>query len=305
MKVVYIDCTEQGHSIIKEHSLFDKIPDLILNVGDPDDGQLVSLLDGAAAIINGHTTMNADLLGLCSALKIIVFLGTGASSYIDLAAAERQGINVLTVRGYGNRTNAEHAFALILSASRNIASMDREIRQGKWAASEGIELSGKRLGIVGAGGVGTELIKIAHAFGMEVVAWNRSPIPEGLPCKQVALDELLTTSDVVSLHLTLNDATHGIIGKEQLAMLKREAILVNVGRGALVDEMALIEVLKNKRIRHAGLDVFIQEPLPPSHGLTKLNNVTLTAHAAFNSREAMVRLLSQGFDTLAQEIQKH
>ncbi|TCT09555.1 2-hydroxyacid dehydrogenase [Paralcaligenes ureilyticus] len=305
MKTVYIDCTEYGHSIIKEHSLLDRIPGLVLNVGDPDENALHSLLDGATAIVNGHTVMDAGLLGRCSALKTIVFLGTGASSYIDLAAAEKCGINVLTVRGYGNRTNAEHALALILSASRNIASMDREIRQGKWATPVGMELSGKRLGVVGAGGVGAELIKIAHAFGMDVVAWNRSPIAEGLPCKQVAFDELLISSDVVSLHLTLNDATRGIIGKKQLAMLKKEAILVNVGRGALIDEPALIEVLKNKKIRHAALDVFTQEPLPPNHELTRLDNVTLTAHAAFNSHEAMARLLSQGFDTLAQAINKH
>jgi D-3-phosphoglycerate dehydrogenase len=305
MKTVYIDCTEYGHSIIKEHSLLNRVPGLVLNVGDPDENALHFLLDGATAIVNGHTVMDAGLLGRCSTLKTIVFLGTGASSYIDLAAAEKYGINVLTVRGYGNRTNAEHALALILSASRNIASMDREIRQGKWATPVGMELSGKRLGVVGAGGVGAELIKIAHAFGMEVVAWNRSPIPESLPCKQVEFDELLISSDVVSLHLTLNDATRGIIGKKQLAMLKKEAILVNVGRGALIDEPALIEVLKNKKIRHAALDVFTQEPLPPSHELTTLDNVTLTAHAAFNSHEAMARLLSQGFDTLAQAITKH
>ncbi len=302
MKTAYIDCTAYGHSVLKAHSILDKIPGLQLYVGDPSPQELDELLDTTVGIINGHTIIDAAMLDRCNALKTIVFLGTGASTYIDLAAAEKRGIEVLTVRGYGDRTIAEHTFALMLSASRQIASMDREIRQGIWRTPVGIELLGKRLGIVGVGGVGNELIKMAHSFGMEVVAWNRSPIAKELPCKQLELNELLATSDVVSLHLALNDETRGIIGSDQLALMKKEAILVNAGRGALVDEAALIAALQAKRIAHAALDVFEQEPLPSDHLLTTLDNVTLTAHAAFSSEEAMARLLAKGFDTLKQNL---
>lgn len=302
MKTAYIDCTAYGHSVLKANSILDKLPDLHLFVGDPDTQELDALLDGAVGIINGHTLIDAAMLDRCNALKSIVFLGTGASTYIDLDAAEKRGIEVLTVRGYGDRTIAEHAFALMLSASRHVAIMDREIRQGHWRTPVGVELLGKRLGIIGVGGVGSELINMAHGFGMEVVAWNRSPIAKELPCKQVDLDELLRTSDVVSLHLALNDATRGIIAEDQLALMKKEAILVNVGRGALIDEAALVKALQAERIAHAALDVFEQEPLPGDHVLTTLQNVTLTAHAAFSSEEAMARLLSKGFDTLKQNL---
>lgn len=302
MKTAYIDCTAYGHSVLKTNAILDKIPGLELYVGDPSPHELDALLDGTVGIINGHTIIDDALLQRCNALKTIVFLGTGASTYIDLAAAKKRGIEVLTVRGYGDRTIAEHGFALMLSASRHIATMDRELRQGLWRTPVGIELFGKRLGIIGVGGVGKELITMAHGFGMEVVAWNRSPIAQDLLCKHIELDELLATSDVVSLHLALNEATVGIIGAAQLALMKKTAILVNVGRGALVDEAALVQALQTNQIAHAALDVFEQEPLPGDHVLTTLENVTLTAHAAFSSEEAMARLLAKGFDTLKQHL---
>lgn len=302
MKTAYIDCTAYGHSVLKAHSILDKIPGLHLHVGDPTATELDALMKDTVGIINGHTIMDKALLQRYHALKTIVFLGTGASTYIDLSAAQARGIDVLTVRGYGDRTIAEHAFALMLSATRHIAAMDRELRRGIWRTPIGVELAGKRIGIIGVGGVGKELVSMAHAFGMEVVAWNRSPIPDALPCKQVELNELISTSDVISLHLALNDDTRGIISKQQFALMKQTAILVNVGRGALVDETALIEALKTQRIAHAALDVFDIEPLPVDHELTTLENVTLTAHAAFSSEETMTRLLTSGFDLLRQAL---
>lgn len=305
MKTAYIDCTPYGYSLLMSNSLLQRMPDLHVHVGDPDTEQLHRLLDGAVGIINGHTIMDKKLLSQCKALKTIVFLGTGASTYIDLAAAQERNIEVLTIRGYGDRTIAEHALALMLSASRHVTAMDRELRRGVWQTPVGVELFGKRLGVLGVGGIGSEVIKIAHAFGMEVVAWNRSPITQDLPCKQTGLEELLRTSDVISLHLALNESTRGIIGQDQLDLMKKEAILINVGRGALVDEPALINALKAKKIAHAALDVFETEPLPANHELTKLENVTLTSHAAFSSQEAMIRLLSSGLDALGKNLKKH
>lgn len=301
MKSVYIDCTDFGQSVLTP-AILAKVPDLAIYTGDPDPATLEAMLDGAVGVINGHTIMDEAMLKRCTALRSIVFLGTGASTYIDVAAAERLGINVRTVRGYGDRTIAEHAFALMLAGARSIAAMDRDMRRGIWVTPVGVELAGKRLGVVGTGGIGRELIRMADAFGMEVVAWNRSGVPADLPCKQVTLDELLETSHVVSLHLALNDATTGLLNREKLEKLRPDAILVNVARGAIVDERALVDLLRQGRIAHAALDVFEQEPLPQDHPLTTLDNVTLTSHAAFKSREAMARLLSGGFDLLREDL---
>lgn len=297
MKCVYIDCTELGYSLLTP-ALLQKIPGLSVHVGDPDRETMDRLMEGAVGVINGHTLMDADFLRRHQALKTVVFLGTGASSYIDVQAAESLGIRIHTVRGYGDRTIAEHAFALILCAARQIAKMDRDMRHGVWETPIGMELTGKRLGVVGAGGTGCELIKMASTFGMEVVAWNRSPLPSDLPCQQVSLDTLLCTSDVVSLHLALNEATRGILGQNQLAMMQPHALLINVARGSLIEESALLDALQKRQLAHVALDVFEQEPLAPNHPLTKFENVTLTSHGAYKTREAMTRLISEGFEQL-------
>jgi len=301
MKHVYIDCSEFGRSVLTP-DILSQLPDLEIYTGDPDSDTLEQMLSGAVGVINGHTSMNKDLLSRHPSLRSIVFLGTGASSYIDVAAAEQAGIAVRTVRGYGDRTIAEHAFALIMAGARQLTRMDREIRNGEWQPAISVELAGKRLGVVGTGSVGSELIRIADAFGMEVVAWNRSGVAADLPCKPVTLDELLESSRVVSLHLALTDDTTGLLNRSRLATLRRDAIFVNVARGALVDEKALCDLLCERRIAHAALDVFEHEPLAEDHPFRTMDNVTLTAHAAFKSREAMVRLLSEGFAKLRADL---
>jgi D-3-phosphoglycerate dehydrogenase / 2-oxoglutarate reductase len=158
-----------------------------------------------------------------------------------------------------------------------------------------MELRGKTLGVVGLGGIGNEVVRIARGIGMEVIAWNRTPRPDaGVPL--VDLAALLARSDVVSLQLALTDETRGIIGAERLARMKPGAILVNTARGALVDEPALVEALRSGHIRHAGLDVFHTEPLEPDHPLARLDNVTLTSHAAFRTLEASMTLQRRAID---------
>ncbi len=304
MKTVYIDCPPYNHAILRTHGLLQRVPDMQVYIGEPDRSTLHELVQDAVALINGRTYMDAELLRRSPALKTIVFLGTGASSYIDLGAAEALGIEVRTVIGYGDRTVAEHAMALMLAASRNVALMDRDIRCGKWHTMRGLELTGKRLGIVGLGAIGRTLAHMGAQFGMEVVAWNRSRVAGELPCKMVTLDELLETSQLISLHLALNEATENMIDAKKLALMRHDAILINVARGALVDERALIDALRSQRIAHAALDVFDQEPLPPGHPLTTLDNVTLTAHAGFSSEEAIKRLLSQGIDALEESMRR-
>jgi D-3-phosphoglycerate dehydrogenase len=280
------------------------VPELEINVGDPSPGEVRRLLADSPFAMNDHTTFDAALLEGCPALKCIVFLGTGAASYIDLDAAGRLGIKVRSYGGYGDQSVAEHALALMFAAGRRIAAMDHAIRKGRWETLNGIEFAGRTLGVIGTGGIGKVMARLGAGIGMKVIGWNRSGVAKDLPCEEVALEHLLRTADVVSLHLLLNDQTRGFLGRERLGLMKPGAIFINTARGAIVDEEALIEVLQQRRIAHAGLDVFREEPLPESHSLTRLDNVTLTTHAAFATLEASERLLRFALEILAEERSK-
>ncbi|HJY16049.1 MAG TPA: NAD(P)-dependent oxidoreductase, partial [Xanthobacteraceae bacterium] len=158
---------------------------------------------------------------------------------------------------------------------------------------EGVQLLGKTLGVIGLGGIGREVLRIGRGLGMEVIAWNRTPQP-GAPL--VPLDELLARSDAISMNLTLNDETRGFLGPEQFARVKPGVIFVNTARAGLVDETAFVEALRLGRIRHAGLDVFHAEPLRRDNPLASMENVTLSAHAAFRTLEASMTLLRRAID---------
>jgi D-3-phosphoglycerate dehydrogenase len=301
MGACYIDCSPFMRALLTP-ALLTRVPGLVVQ-DDPDSPDtLVERLLGVSVALNGHTMMPADVLQRCPSLRSIVFLGSGASSYIDVETAASLGIAVRTVPGYGDRAVAEHAMALLLAAARQVARMDRMVREGRWETLEGLELEGKRLGVIGTGGIGATFMRLADAFGMEVVAWNRSPAAGSLPGRPLPLDSLLETSDVVSLHLALNPDTRGFLDRARLARLKRGAILVNTARGALVDEAALVEAMQSGRLGHAALDVFAEEPLPPGHPLTRLDNVTLTAHAGFKTPEASQRLIAMGIDLVARDL---
>jgi D-3-phosphoglycerate dehydrogenase len=200
------------------------------------------------------------------------------------------GIEVHLIRGYGDTAVAECAIALMWAAARDIAVMDREMRAGNWLRIEGMQLGGKTLGLIGFGGIAAEVARIASGPGMNVIAWNRTP--KSHPgVSFVGLDELLAKSDVVSMHLLLNDDTRGFLSRSHIARMKPGAILINTARGAVVDEAAMIDALKAGHLRHAGLDVFDIEPLPADHPLTKIPNVTLSAHSAFRTPEASENLI--------------
>jgi D-3-phosphoglycerate dehydrogenase len=300
MKTVFVDCPPFLHELYRGE-LAQIVPELEINLGSPSAAEVRALLADAALAMNDHTTMDEALLAACPKLKAIVFLGTGAASYIDLAAAERLGIRVRAYGGYGDQSVAEHAIALMFAAARKLAGMDRAIRAGHWEPLNGIELAGKTLGVIGTGGIGKAMVRLGAGLGMAVIAWNRSGVPEDLPCQAVGLDDLLCTADVVSLHLVLNDQTRGLIDARRIGLIKPGAIFINTARGAIVDEAALVEALRARRIGHAGLDVFTSEPLPAGHPLTSLDNVTLTAHAAFATREASERLLRMALELMAEE----
>jgi D-3-phosphoglycerate dehydrogenase len=260
---------------------------------DPDitSDQYPAILDGAEIAIVDHTALPTDIARQCTGLKHVVFLGTGARSYMNPEELAGLGIAVHLIKGYGDTAVAECAIALMWAAARGLAQMDREMRAGNWLRDDGMQLAGKTLGLIGFGGIAAEVARIALGSGMKVIAWNRSPKTfagvEFLP-----IDTLLARSHVVSLHLLLNDDTRGFLSRERIGAMRPGVILVNTARGALVDEAAMIDALKSGHIRHAGLDVFNVEPLPADHPLTKLPNVTLSAHSAFRTPEASENLIA-------------
>jgi D-3-phosphoglycerate dehydrogenase len=298
MKTLFIDCNEQL-APVWQRVMRPEDPPIAVNTEPFERGALPRLLAGCAICLNDHSYMPTDLVAQCDTLKHVVFLGTGAASYMNIGELKRLGVTVHTIKGYGDTAVAEHTIALMFAAGRDIGRMDRGVRAGTWAPREGMQFLGKRLGIVGLGGIGQEVARIARGIGMEVVAWNRTPRPaDGVAL--VDLDTLLATSDVISLNLVLNEETRGLIGAARIARIKPGAILLNTARGALLDEDALIAALRDRRIRHAGLDVFHAEPLRPDHPLASMDNVTLSAHAAFRTVEASMTLLRHAIDIVRQ-----
>lgn len=300
MRPLFIDCPPFLKQLYDE-GLSGIVPDLEVNVGDPAGDELVRLCAGRSHVMNDHSRFTAAILERCSDLRCIVFLGTGAASFIDLEAAGRLGITVRNYKGYGDRSVAEHAFALMLAAAHRVAEMDRDLRSGRFEPKNSLELLGKTVGVIGTGGIGRQMIAMCAGIGMKVLAWNRSGVPGDLPSEAVALDDLLRRSDVVSLHLVLNEGTRGLVSKEKLALMKPGAIFVNTARGAIVDEAALAEALREGRLGHAALDVFVEEPLPADSPLRALPNTTLTPHAGFMTREASVNLLRMALEILREE----
>ena len=252
---------------------------------------LPGLLAGAEIAVIDHTALPLDVARACTGLKHVVFLGTGARSYMDPEAlAAELGVTVHTIKGYGDTAVAECAFALMWAAARGFAQMDRAMRAGSWLRTEGLQLTGKRVGLVGFGGIAAEMARLCRGVGMHVLAWNRTARTHP-DVAFVPLERLLAESDVVSLHLLLTDETRGFLSAERIAAMKPGAILINTARGAVIDEPALIEALRTGHIAQAGLDVFTIEPLPADHPLARLPNVTLSAHSAFRTPEASDNLI--------------
>ena len=285
----------------------DALADIAERLHRPEDGPLVVNRDpgvkpeafpeliaaaGAETIWIDHSYLPTELAARCAGLRHVVFLGTGARSYMDIEALAEIGVSVDIIKGYGDTAVAECAVTLMLAAAKGLARMDRGMREGDWLRTEGIELKGKTLGLLGFGGIAAEVARIAGlGLGMEVIAWNRS-LKTHPGVRFVPLDEVLAQSHVLSLHLLLTDETKGFLSAERLARLRPGAVLVNTARGALVDEAALLAALASGAVGHAAMDVFAVEPLPAGHPFTRLETVTLSAHSAFRTPEAAEKLIA-------------
>jgi D-3-phosphoglycerate dehydrogenase len=293
-KTLFIDSTPDIDAVWNRVHGPSDIP-VKVNMGPAAAADIPRLIEGYDTVINDASYFNEDTLGQCKGLKHIVFLGTGAASFVDLAAAAKLGIKVSTISGYGDTTVAEHAMGLVFAAARHIATMHALVRDGGWRPMQGMELRGKTLGIVGLGGIGREMVRIAAGIGLKVVAWNRSPRPDA-KVPMVDIDELLKQSDIVSLHLGLNDQTKGFLDRTKLQKAKNGVIVVNTARAGVVDEPALIDLLKSGHVGHYATDVFAKEPVDPNEPLLKLDNVTLTAHAGYNTPEAAMTMYRRAID---------
>jgi len=235
-------------------------------------------------------------------LKLIAQTGMGAA-HVDLACATERGIVVCGTRGDGTMAaEVEHAWALILAAARHVAAEDRAVRDGGWQRSVGMRLSGKVLGVIGLGNIGSKVAAIGRAFGMKVVAW--SPNLTAAQCRDAGVayadkPALLAQADVVTIHLKLGPRSQGLIGEADLARMKPTAILVNTSRGPIIDEAALLAALQAGTIGGAALDVYDQEPLPVAHPLRAAPRTVLTPHIGFVADDNYTVFYGQSVDNIA------
>jgi len=243
----------------------------------------------AVCLINsrGAVKWPGEVLRQLPRLKMITVCGIGTDA-IDLPAAEELGIVVSNLPGQTAPIVAEHALALMLAVARRAWFHTNELKSGRWTSHDNVYLRGKTLGLIGAGSIAAETARLGRAIGMEVLAWTFRPTPERAARLEVtfaALDELLSRSDVVSLHVKLTSESRGLIGEEQIRRMKPGAMLINTARGPIVDSRALVDALNSGRLGGAGLDVFDDEPIPAGHPLLACEQVVLTPHNADQTSE--------------------
>jgi D-3-phosphoglycerate dehydrogenase len=265
--------------------------------------ELIARIKDFEAIINirAYTHLTRDVLDACPNLRLISIWGTGTDN-VDLQAAKEIGISVSNTPGANALSVAEHTIAILFSIARRIPHLDQGTRAGKWPRFEMVQLGGKVLGLFGLGAIGTLVARMAKGMGMEVIAWTLHP--SGERAKQsgvqfVSKDELLRTSDAVSIHLRLSDETRHFLNQEDFALMKSTAFLVNTARAGLVNPDALYNALQAKIIAGAALDVFEQEPLAAENPIAALPNVVLTPHNAGMTPEATITGLLMAVENVA------
>lgn len=237
-----------------------------------------------------RTAFPSDVLFELPNLRLLVTTGM-ANAAIDIDAAHQRGVIVTGTASSGTGT-IELTWALLLAALKHLPLEDRALRSGTWQVSLATDLADKRLGLIGLGRLGSGMVPVAHAFGMEVVAWSQNLTTERANEVGVTLvtkDELIATSDVVSIHVRLSERTRGMIGSEEIASMKPGALLLNSSRGPIVDEEALVLALRENRI-NAALDVYDVEPLPSNHPFTTLDNVVIAPHLGYASEANMATM---------------
>lgn len=285
-----------------------------------DNAGSVSDSDGLVTFIYSH--INKDVLDKLQNLKWIATMSTGFD-HIDIEECKRRGIKVLNVPTYGENTVAEHAFALIFAISRRLIESWERVKSGQFSPEglTGFDLYGKTLGVIGVGNIGCHSIRIAKGIGMNVLGYKRTPDPkmeQELGFKFVDMDTLLSTSDIITLHIPYSAETHHFLGDEQFAKMKDGVVIINTSRGAIIDTSALVNAINSGKVAAAGLDVLEEEPLLAeekallsaeydketlmktleNHMLLNNPKVIITPHNGFNSKEALQRIMSTTLENI-------
>lgn len=281
-----------------------------LTVHDRSRGHVVERAAGAPIVLTNKDLVGRDEIEALPDLKYIGVLATG-TNIVDLQTATERGIVVTNVPGYGPDSVAQHAIALMLALTSRVGEHAAAVHAGHWSASPDFsftlspmtELAGKTLAIIGLGAIGKRVAEIGAALGMKIASVNRegkTPVQmSGIEVTWLPLEELLATADVLTLHCPLTDETHHLINAERLALMKPTALLINTGRGPLIDEPALADALRDGRIGGAGLDVLTTEPPVNGSPLIGCPNAIITPHNAWATVEARERLLRIAADNLA------
>jgi len=299
MRAIYLDYDSVSYADLEPAPLLEVLPDLEF-LPTPAAGAVTPLIRDAEVILVNRTALSRERLAAAKQLRLIVCSGTG-TDYVDLAAAQEFGIAVCNVVDYCTISVAQHAWSLILALTQHLVEYRRACTDGSWASGDESriqyqeirELTGRTLGIVGWGNLGRAVAAVAPAFGMQVIVANR--LGQAPAAGRLQLPELLRRADVVSLHCPLNDATRGMIGAAELALMKPDAVLINTARGGLVDAAALAAALRAGRLGGAGIDVL--EPEPPGADNPLLDgsipHLIVTPHVAWGAREARQRCLAE------------
>lgn len=296
MKIVFLDAATMGDV---DFGPVRALGDLVLYESSSRE-EALERVAGAEVLIINKIRVDAELMDAAPSLKLICEAATGVNN-IDVAEAERRGIPVRNVAGYSTDSVVQTTFMLMLALVGKAAYFDGFVKSGEYSrcgmftnvSTVFMELAGKRLGIIGMGNIGRKVAAVAEAFGMEVVYYSTSGTSHCTDYPSLGLEELLQTSDVVSVHAPYNERTAGLIGEAELGMMKPGAYLLNLGRGGIVDEIALAGAIDGGLIAGAAADVFTSEPLPADNPLMKVrkkDRLLLTPHIAWASKEARDRL---------------
>lgn len=296
MKIVFLDASTMGDTSLHE---IEALGELVCYPTSTKEEALARVSDCEVLIIN-TVKVDADLLAAAPKLKLICEAATGVNN-IDLDAAASLGIPVRNVAGYSTDSVAQETFMHVLSLAGNAPYFDGAVKSGAYSAS-GVftdvtrpfyELTGKTFGIIGMGAIGSKVASIAKAFGMNVVYFSTSGTSHCKDYPSLPLEELMSISDVISVHAPFNERTAGLVGDKELSLMKPEAFIVNMGRGGIIDEDALARAIDEDRIGGAALDVFVKEPLPSESPLLHTRHpekLRFTPHTGWASCEARTRL---------------
>ena len=304
MKIVFLDAATMGDVTFEP---FERLGEFISYAASSPEEARERVADADVVMIN-KVIVDKTLIDAAGSLKLICVAATGINN-IDVDYAASKGIPVRNVAGYSTDSVAQATFMHILSLAGGAPYFDQSVKSGAYSRSGMFtdpnwnwwELAGKTIGIIGLGNIGKKVAKIAEAFGMNVCYYSTSGTGhcKDYPC--LSLEELLTVSDVVSVHAPLNERTHNLLGAREFAMMKPTAYVVNAGRGAIIVEKDLAEAVDNGVIAGAGIDVFVQEPIPEDHPYLKMKHperMRLAPHVAWASVEARTRLVSMMADNV-------